>query len=279
MWVPVTSGYYTAMIAAWRLAMRNLPGAERYALAGPNTGAWTEFWIWTQICWQPRTCPSAFKDEVDTLYWKGQGAEAALALALSGGGVNRGEAGGDPLLGGLEGDLATVQREDGGVIIGDGLSCGASFAPGTRVLLATGKTIPIASLKPGDKVLATNTRTGKTSPETVTAVEVHHDTDLYNLNVKTTHGTEVIHTTSNHLFWDPYLHYGWIPANHLKPGMHLKTPDGQSAVVVGGSVPAVHDGWMWDLTVPGNNDHDFYVVVTTLRSSSTTPVESVTPDR
>ena len=29
--------------------------------------------------------------------------------------------------------------------------------------------------------------------------------------------------------------------------------------MVGGSVPAVHDGWMWDLTVPGNNDHDFYV--------------------
>jgi len=42
--------------------------------------------------------------------------------------------------------------------------------------------------------------------------------------------------------------------------MHLKTPDGQAAVVVGGSAPAVHDGWMWDLTVPGNNDHDFYVV-------------------
>jgi hypothetical protein len=61
----------------------------------------------------------------------------------------------------------------------------------------------------------------------------------------------------------PYLHYGWIPANHLKTGMHFKTPDGQSAVVVGGSVPAVHDGWMWDLTVPGNNDHDFYVTVAT----------------
>ncbi len=43
--------------------------------------------------------------------------------------------------------------------------------------------------------------------------------------------------------------------------MHLKTPDGQPAIVVGGSVPAVHDGWMWDLTVPGNNDHDFYVSV------------------
>jgi hypothetical protein len=34
---------------------------------------------------------------------------------------------------------------------------------------------------------------------------------------------------------------------------------GQSAVVVGGSTPADRDGWMWDLTVPGNNDHDFYV--------------------
>ena len=54
----------------------------------------------------------------------------------------------------------------------------------------------------------------------------------------------------------PYRHY-WVPANHLKTGMHLKTPDGQSAVVVGGSVPAVHDGWMWDLTV--QDDHDFYV--------------------
>jgi len=50
--------------------------------------------------------------------------------------------------------------------------------------------------------------------------------------------------------------------------MRLKTPDGQPAVVVSGSVPAVHDGWMWDLTVPGNNDHDFYVVAT----ATSTPV-------
>jgi hypothetical protein len=54
----------------------------------------------------------------------------------------------------------------------------------------------------------------------------------------------------------------FLPASNLKPGTHLKTPDGQAAVVVGGSVPAVHDGWMWDLTVPGNDDHDFYVIPT-----------------
>ena len=55
----------------------------------------------------------------------------------------------------------------------------------------------------------------------------------------------------------------FLPASNLKPGTHLKTPNGQLAVVVGGSTPAVHDGWMWDLTVPGNNDHDFYVAAGT----------------
>jgi hypothetical protein len=143
------------------------------------------------------------------------------------------------------------------------LTGGNSFSAGTRVLLASGAKVPISHLKPGDKVLATSTKTGTTQPEAVTAVLVHHDNNLYNLTVKTSRGTAVIHTTASHLFWDPYPHYGWIPANHLKPGMHLKTPDGQLAVVVGGSVPAVHDGWMWDLTVPGNNDHDFYVVIGT----------------
>jgi hypothetical protein len=73
-------------------------------------------------------------------------------------------------------------------------------------------------------------------------------------------GLPEIHATASYLFWDPYLDHGWIPANRLKKGEHLKTPNGQSAVVVGGSTPAVHEGWMWDLTVPGNNDHDFYVV-------------------
>jgi hypothetical protein len=114
-------------------------------------------------------------------------------------------------------------------------------------------------MRVGDTVLATDTRTGKDQPETVTAVLVHHDTNLYNLTVKTSHGTEIIHTTSNHLFWDPYLHQ-WVPASKLKKGEHLKTPDGTLAVADGGTTPRVHDGWMWDLTVPGNNDHDFYVL-------------------
>jgi hypothetical protein len=27
--------------------------------------------------------------------------------------------------------------------------------------------------------------------------------------------------------------------------------------------PRQHDGWMWDLTIPGNNDHDFYIQAAT----------------
>jgi hypothetical protein len=135
---------------------------------------------------------------------------------------------------------------------------GSSFTPSTPVLLASGKAVPISSLQPGDTVLATNTKTGKTSPEPVAAVEVNHDTDLRDLRVKTAHGVQIIHTTASHLFWDPYHHY-WVAANKLSKGERLKTPDGTLAVADGGTTPKVHDGWMWDLTVPGNNDHDFYI--------------------
>jgi hypothetical protein len=134
-----------------------------------------------------------------------------------------------------------------------------SFTADTQVLLASGKTAPISSLKPGDKVQAHDTATGKNQPETVAAVEVHHDTNLYDLNVKTPHGVQVIHTTANHLFWDPHLHQ-WIPASKLKKGGHLQTPDGTTAIADGGITPKDHQGWMWDLTIPGNDDHDFYVL-------------------
>jgi hypothetical protein len=40
---------------------------------------------------------------------------------------------------------------------------------------------------------------------------------------------------------------------------HLLTASGTVAAADGGTTPRDHDGWMWDLTVPGNNDHDFYV--------------------
>ena len=131
-----------------------------------------------------------------------------------------------------------------------------SFSAGTKVLLASGKAVPIASLKPGQKVLATNTRTGQTRAETISVVMVHRDTNLYDLKVKADGRTAIIHTTSNHPFWDANLKQ-WRPAAKLKRGEHLLTANGTPAVADGGTTPKDHDGWMWDLTIQG--DHDFYV--------------------
>jgi pretoxin HINT domain-containing protein len=140
-------------------------------------------------------------------------------------------------------------------------SCGGkSFTADTKVLLASGKAVPISSLKPGEMVLATNTRTGKTRAETLSAVMVHHDTNLYNLTIRAFGQNAVIHTTSSHLFWVPDLDH-WVTANKLTKGERLKTANGTVAAVVVGSTPKQHDGWMWDLTV--QDDHDFYVLPAT----------------
>jgi RHS repeat-associated protein len=73
-----------------------------------------------------------------------------------------------------------------------------SFSADTKVLLASHKSVAIAKVKPGDKVLATDTSSGKTRPEPVTAVLVHYDTNRYDLTIKTGHGTGTLATTRSH---------------------------------------------------------------------------------
>jgi hypothetical protein len=88
---------------------------------------------------------------------------------------------------------------------------------------------------------------------------VHHDRDLYDLKVRAAGRTAVIDTTSSHLFWASDSRR-WVKAAALKYGTRLRTPSGGQAVALGGYTPRDTTGWMWDLTVPGNNDHDFYVL-------------------
>jgi hypothetical protein len=134
-----------------------------------------------------------------------------------------------------------------------------SFSAGTKVLLASGAAIPISQIKAGDKVLATNTRTGKTQPETVKAVILEHDNDLYDLTVKVHGRNAVIQTTARHRFWDQTTRR-WTYADALSTGDFLRTSGRAKVSVVSGYAPAGATGWMWDLTVPG--DHDFYIDVT-----------------
>ncbi len=93
------------------------------------------------------------------------------------------------------------------------------------MLLASGKAVPISSLKSGEKVLATNTRTGRTTAEAISVVMVHHDTNLYDLTIRANGRTAVIDTTSNHPFWDATTRR-WVKAAAL-PGSSLR-PDAYS---------------------------------------------------
>jgi hypothetical protein len=92
-----------------------------------------------------------------------------------------------------------------------------SFTPGTKVLLAGGKAKPISTLGLGQKVLATNVKTGTTQAQVIAAVPVHHDTNLYDLTIKAGGRTAVVQTTSNHLFWDATTSC-WVKAATLRYG-------------------------------------------------------------
>jgi len=158
-----------------------------------------------------------------------------------------------------EPEAATLLRETGEAL----KSClRHSFAPTTPVLLADGTTKPIDQVHVGDKVLTTDPDTGKSSPQTVTNVSVHHDTDLMDLIVQAAGTTAILHTTEHHPFWDETRH-AWTDTDHLTPGDRLHTDNGTTATVVA-TVALPASGDMWDLTV--NHIHDFYVTTTLARA-------------
>ena len=145
--------------------------------------------------------------------------------------------------------------DDGG---GGGTGPRCSFAPTTPVLLSNGKTKPIGKLKVGDKVESANPNTGKEEGgRTVQHIWINHDTDLLDLTVSTGHGrTAVIHTTSNHPFWDATSHT-WVAAGKLHPGDKLASVGDQHPVVAALKVtPGAAD--RWNLTV--QQLHTYYVV-------------------
>ena len=219
--------------------------AARYTQAGSAPGLNSPGC--TPLVFKYGACPSERAAAGNTPQEVRQSALGALGALL----------GAIPLFDFLDATAIGGAAEDSGLADAAAASCGGmSFSPGTKVLLASGLAVPIAILKPGEKVLATNVKTGKTSAEPVTAVLVHHDTNRYDLRVKTAHGTAIIHTTTTHLFWNPATRR-WVKAAALGSRSRLRTPGGTTALVVGGYDPNHRIGWMWDLTV--RDDHDFYI--------------------
>ncbi|GHE45309.1 hypothetical protein GCM10018785_13740 [Streptomyces longispororuber] len=135
-----------------------------------------------------------------------------------------------------------------------------SFTPGTRVLMADGSTKSIRDVDIGDKVLATDPRTGRTKVRTVTAeikgkgakhlVKVTIDTDG-----KKGAKTASVTATDGHPFWVPELGK-WLDATDLRPGQWLRTSAGThvqiTAVARWTQQAAVHNLTVADL-------HTYYV--------------------
>jgi hypothetical protein len=134
-----------------------------------------------------------------------------------------------------------------------------SFDPSTHVLMADGTTKPIKDVKLGDEVTSTDPETGETTAEPVTQLHVNQDTDLTDVTVQdeATGTRAVLHTTSNHPFWDAD-NSEWVAASELKPGAHLLDREKwgtQTIVAVNVSTGSEE---MRDLTV--DTVHTYYVL-------------------
>ncbi|WP_329219791.1 polymorphic toxin-type HINT domain-containing protein [Streptomyces sp. NBC_01485] len=141
--------------------------------------------------------------------------------------------------------------------------CPNSFDPRTEVLMADGTTKPIVDVRIGDKVIATDPKTGKRGPRAVTAELLNRDNDLVDLEVRGPDGkTVTIHTTAHHPFWDDTVH-SWADAGRLTPGHTLKAAD-DSRVTLAGVRPRPGVADMYNLTIA--DLHTYYVL------AGTTPV-------
>ncbi len=107
-----------------------------------------------------------------------------------------------------------------------------SFVPGTRVLMADGRTQPIEDVEVGEKVWATDPETGEEGPRTVTATltgsGIKH---LATLTLTTSDDdTTTLTTTTEHPFWSEEQDQ-WVDAEDLNRGDRLRNPTGDSVQV------------------------------------------------
>lgn len=106
---------------------------------------------------------------------------------------------------GIAGLLDTTAAEGADAAATTGLrdaaeSCLNSFTADTPVLMADGKREPIADVKVGDKVLATDPETGRTEARPVTAL-IRHSGKHAMVDLTLSDGSTV-KTTDHHPFWD-----------------------------------------------------------------------------
>ncbi|WP_234328118.1 RHS repeat-associated core domain-containing protein [Streptomyces sp. NRRL S-37] len=150
-----------------------------------------------------------------------------------------------------ESALAAAKKRAAEADSGSGITCDKhSFLPKTKVLAANGKTKSIKDVKLGDKIIATDPKTGKTTVrEVVRTITTEDDKYFVDLTITTKQegpdnktgektagkadgnsSTATLTSTVNHPFWSPSAKR-WIEAGDLEPGMTLRTADGGTATL------------------------------------------------
>ncbi|MFC8198591.1 polymorphic toxin-type HINT domain-containing protein [Streptomyces sp. NPDC057298] len=140
-----------------------------------------------------------------------------------------------------------------------------SFQPGTPVLMADGSTEPIEKVKAGDKVVATDPGTGRTSVQTAAATIVGKGTkDLVRITLTVHDGpsaaknsTTTVTATAGHPFWVPSLEL-WVDAGELKPGQWVRTTSGTWVHISAVEAWTAREATVYNLTV--TDVHTYYVV-------------------
>ncbi|WP_433794894.1 polymorphic toxin-type HINT domain-containing protein [Actinoplanes sp. CA-252034] len=135
--------------------------------------------------------------------------------------------------------------------------CPNSFVPGTRVLLADGRSEKIEDLEVGDSVLATDPVRGRTGARAVTATIAGSGTKhIVDIEVGDDSGTATVSATEGHPFWVP-ARRAWIPAGDLTAGTELVDDEGD-AVRVNRITERTEVTRAYNLTVAGF--HTYYVL-------------------
>ncbi|MGW0703226.1 polymorphic toxin-type HINT domain-containing protein [Streptomyces sp. NPDC002867] len=133
-------------------------------------------------------------------------------------------------------DALAAAREKAETAVGKGRTgtCPTphSFLPGTQVLLADGSTKPIEDVALGDKVTVTDPETGETTVREVAGTIVTEDDKHFvDLTITDETGTpEALISTTTHPFW-AVSQSEWVEAGDLRPGMTLRTPEGDTVKV------------------------------------------------
>ncbi|MFF5894969.1 polymorphic toxin-type HINT domain-containing protein [Streptomyces argenteolus] len=131
-----------------------------------------------------------------------------------------------------------------------------SFPPGTPVLVADGRRVPIESLRAGDTVVATDPVRGVSAVRQVTETFTTYD-DKHFTRLSTSAGR--ITATDTHPFW-LNGRQDWVDAGDIVTGDRLRLPDGRSLMVTGVS-RSTERQTTHDLSVDGI--HAYYVGIGT----------------